>query len=103
LTSTIPNETGTKDPKQSKKQLTDTERIEKLLTGLYNLSRIRDILQNHVKNTENLVFDYYRHTVKDKGHEKARSVILQLEARGNSTIDRSEQRLRDLLSFVFAK
>jgi hypothetical protein len=98
LTDSQWSETIAKEPRN---QLTDTERIDKLLKGFKKLNQIRRILKSHVESAQTLLDDYYKHKVKGKGHEQVLNAIMRLERQGNLVIDRSEQSLRDLLNFVF--
>ncbi|KAH7207877.1 ankyrin repeat-containing domain protein [Fusarium redolens] len=89
--------------KELRNQLTDTERIDKLLKGFKKLNQIRRILKSHVESAQTVLDDYYKHKVKGKGHEQVLNAIMRLERQGNLVIDRSEQSLRDLLNFVYVR
>ncbi|KAF4447584.1 Ankyrin repeat domain-containing 50, partial [Fusarium albosuccineum] len=80
-----------------------TNLIEKLQRDLSNLANLRDILSNHVEEAQFFIDKYCRLHNHGRGEKQAREKITRLELRGISDLDRSEQMLRDLLTFEFAR
>ncbi|KAF4459260.1 Ankyrin repeat domain-containing 50 [Fusarium albosuccineum] len=74
--------------------------IQELQRDLSNLANLRDILNNHIQQALSFI-NKYCHLYNDgKGEKQAQDTIAQLELRGTSDLDRSDQMLRDLLTFV---